>query len=92
MDIKNTISSTEARQNFADVIDKISNAGLRYTLTINGKPKVVMINAEEYDSWMETIDVLSDPGALKRIKSGEKQIKSGETISLDQLKQSIKPS
>lgn len=85
MDVKNTISSTEARQNFADVVDKISNAGQRYTLTVNGKPKVVMMNAEEYDSWMETIDIMSDPQTMARVREGEAEADRGEYVTLDEL-------
>ena len=89
MDIKNTISSTEARQNFADVVDKISNAGLRYTLTINGKPRVVMINAEEYDSWMETMEIMQDPKLMAGIRRGLKDIEAGKTISLEEVEQGL---
>ena len=89
MDTKTTISSTEARQNFAKVIDDVGNIGLRYTLTVNGKPKVVMVSAEEYDSWMETIEILSDPILMKEIKKAEKQTENGQTIALDELKKSL---
>ena len=86
MDTKNTISSTEARQNFAEVIDRVGNAGMRYTLTVNGKPKVVMLNADEYDSWMETLEIISDPELVKSIKRAEKEFKEGKYVTLDELK------
>ena len=89
MDSKNTISSTEARQNFAEVIDKVSNAGVRYTLTVNGKPKVVMLNADEYDSWMETLEIMSDPKLVESIKQAQKEFKEGKFVTLDELKQQL---
>lgn len=89
MDIKNTISSTEARQNFADVVDKVSNAGVRYTLTVNGKPKVVMVNAEEYDSWMETMEIMQDSRLVAGIRQGLKNYKTGRTTTLEQVKKEL---
>ncbi|MEX1051827.1 MAG: type II toxin-antitoxin system Phd/YefM family antitoxin [Patescibacteria group bacterium] len=89
MDIKTTISSTEARKNFAEVVDKISNAGARYTLTVNGRPKVVMLNAEEYDSWMETLDIMSNPETVKSIKQSEKEFREGKFITLDELNKQL---
>lgn len=90
MDIKTTISSTEARQNFAEVIENVSNAGVRYTLTVNGKPKVIIVNAEEYDSWAETMDILSDPRMINKVRRAEKQLDRGEAVTLEELKVSLK--
>ena len=89
MDMKNIISSTEARQNFADVVDKVSNAGARYTLTVNGKAKVVIMNAEEYDSWMETMEIMSDPNTMAAIRQGEKDINEGRYSTLEQVVQDL---
>ncbi len=89
MDIKNTISSTEARTKFAEVIDNAGNGGARYTLTVNGRPKVVIMSADEFEGWQETIEILSEPGALERIKKSEKQIERGEFVTLEELKRSL---
>lgn len=85
MDIKTTISSTEARKNFAKVLDHIDKASVHYTLTINGKPKVVMMNAEEFESWQETIEIMSDPKLVASIKQAEKEFALGQFITLEEL-------
>lgn len=89
MDIKNTISSTEARQKFAEVIDNIDRTSARYTLTVNGKPKVVMVNAEEFESWQETWEIMSDPELMAGIRQGEEDIRQGRFITLDELKKEL---
>ncbi|MCR4277812.1 MAG: type II toxin-antitoxin system Phd/YefM family antitoxin [Candidatus Berkelbacteria bacterium] len=68
MDIRNTISSTEARQKFAEVIDNIDRGSARYTLTVNGKPKVVMMNAEEFEGWEETMEIMRDAKLTRELK------------------------
>lgn len=85
MDIKNTISSTEARQKFAEVISNIDRTSARYTLTVNGKPKVVMMNAEEFESWNETLEVMSDPALVKRLKKARAEIDRGEYSTFEEV-------
>lgn len=85
MDIKNTISSTEARKKFAEVIDNIGRGSARYTLTVNGKPRVVMMNAEEFEGWIETNDILSDPKLVAGIKRGQADIKAGRVHSFKEV-------
>jgi len=85
MDTKTTISSTEARQNLAEVIDSVEKTGVRYTLTVNGKPKVVIVNAEEFESLQETLEILSDAAAMKRIRAAEKELSLGDSLLLDDV-------
>jgi len=85
MDIKNIISSTEARQNFATIIDKIDRTGALYTLTVNGRAKVVMMSAEDYESWAETNDILADPKLVADIKQGRDDIKAGRVRSYKEI-------
>jgi PHD/YefM family antitoxin component YafN of YafNO toxin-antitoxin module len=48
-----------------------------------------MMNAEDFDGWMETMDILSEPGALERIKKAEKEFDRGEYITLEDLEKSL---
>lgn len=89
MDIKTTISSTEARKNFAKVLDHIDKASVQYTLTINGKPKVVIMSAEEYESWQETIEIMSDTKAMADIRAGLADLQAGRFSILDELKNEL---
>ena len=85
MDTKNTLSTTEARQRFAEVVDAVGTQGARYTLTVNGKPKAVIINAEELESLQETIDILSDQKLVGRINKAIGELARNEMITLDEL-------
>lgn len=86
MDIKNTISTTEARNNFSEVIDKVEKTGAHYTLTVNGRPKVVMMGAEEFESWQETLEIMSDPALAERLRKALKEpYRPEDYVSLDKL-------
>ncbi len=85
MDTQYTLSSTEARQKFAEMIDRVAEGGARYTVTVNGRPKVVVMDAEELESMEETMAVLSDPNLMKQIRASEEEFARGEGIPLDDL-------
>lgn len=50
------------------------------------KRKTVTIPAEEYDAMRETIEILSDPDATKRILKSIDQAKKGKTISEEKFR------
>lgn len=41
----------------------------------------------DFESFEETIDILSNPGELGAIKEGEAQLKRGEYITLEELQE-----
>jgi len=79
MSIKNIISITEARNNFFKITDQIQKSGAYFTLTEHGRAKVVIMSAEEFESWQETVEVMREfPDLDKDIKEVEQDIKTGE--------------
>lgn len=53
-------------------------------------PAAVLISASEYESWKETIDILSDPQLLKSIQAGEKDVQKGRVYDWDEVKKELK--
>lgn len=79
MDIKRTISISEARKRIFKIADEVQAQNKAYTLTADGKPKAVIMSAKEYESWVETMEVLSDfPDIRKDIAETEEAIRTGE--------------
>jgi prevent-host-death family protein len=85
MNTKTTLSATEARRDFFNILDKVEKTNVPFTITINGVPKVVIMNAEEFDSWQETLDIMSNPELVKGIKEGKKDLREGRYITLDEF-------
>lgn len=86
---KKTITLTEARRKIFDIAEEVQKPGVYYTLTEKGIPKAVMMSVEEFESWVETLEVMQDfPDLKKDIEETNKAVKSGEYknwITLDQL-------
>jgi antitoxin YefM len=62
-----TIPVAEARQQFSALVDDAVKTHNRVHVTRNGKPAVVMLSSDDYESLMETIDVLSDHALVRDV-------------------------
>jgi antitoxin YefM len=60
----------EARDHLADLVESVQKTYDRVTLTRHGQPAAVLIAAGDLESLLETLDVLSTPGAAEDIQEG----------------------
>ena len=83
---KTTISISEARAKIFDIAKEVQKASNHYTLTERGKPKAVIISAEDFESYQETLEVMKDfPCLEKDIEKAEKEYKKGEIFNLEDI-------
>ncbi len=83
------VPATEARKNIFKIIADVQNPGNFYTLTIDGKPEAVLMSLDEYESLLETVDFLSEPGALVELQKAEQEVKAGKVFSWDSVKNEL---
>ena len=88
----NTITLKELRPGLPRVIKGIDTKLDRYIVMKRGRPVAVMISPDDYEGLLETIEILSDKEAVKRIKKAKKEIREGKTISLEALRKKIEKS
>ncbi|MDO8676670.1 MAG: type II toxin-antitoxin system Phd/YefM family antitoxin [Candidatus Azambacteria bacterium] len=86
MNSKTIISITEARKRIFDIAEEVQKPNKIYTLTSDGKPKAVIMSAEEYDSLMEDLEILSNPETMENIRKAEEEYKNGECLSWEETK------
>ncbi|NER36551.1 MAG: type II toxin-antitoxin system Phd/YefM family antitoxin [Oscillatoria sp. SIO1A7] len=55
-------------------------------ITKDGKPAIVAMSMELFDSLLETIEIISDGEFCAELREGIRQADAGETIALEQLK------
>jgi len=68
-----TLSLKEARNQFSDIVDRAGRLSERVIVTKNGRPEAVVMGADEFESWVETLELLSNPKAVKSLKQGLKE-------------------
>lgn len=65
-----TIPANEARSNFYQILDEVGEKLRQFTITLRGKTQAVILSAEEFAGWQETLDIVSDKKLVKSIKKG----------------------
>ncbi len=85
MNTKTTLPISKARKEIFKIAEEIQKPGVIYTLTEKGIPKAVMMSAEEFDSLLENLEILSNPKIMANIKEAEEELKRGEYVTLDEL-------
>lgn len=78
----NIVSVSDARNNLPKLVKKVNKNIDRVIITVHGQPAATLVSQEELESLEETAEVLAIPGALKSIKKGMAQIKSGQFVRL----------
>ena len=86
MNTKTTLPISEARKRIFELAEEVQKPGTHYTITEKGRPKAVLMSAEEYESLIETIEVMQDfPDLENDIKKAHEEIARGEYVTLEEL-------
>ncbi len=85
MNTKTTLPISEARKKIFNIAEDVQKPGNYYTLTEKGRPKAVIMSAEEFESIMENLEILSNPRIMDEIRRAEKEYERGDYVTLDKL-------
>lgn len=86
MSIKTTLPISEARIKIFDIAEEVQTPGRHFTFTEKGKPKAVLMSANEFESWTETMEVMKIfPDLDKDTAEAERDYKKGDYITLEEL-------
>ena len=65
-----TIPLKEARQKFSTLVERSDRLSERFVVTKNGTPRAVLMSAEEIESWVESLELMSNPKVVKTLEKG----------------------
>jgi len=80
----------QARDHLAEVVESVQKTHDRVTLTRHGQPAAVIIAAADLDSILETLDILSTPGALEAIREGEADVAAGRYVTMEDMRAAVR--
>lgn len=78
-----TLPVSEAKQRFTEIVRGAEEFFDRYLVTKNGKEAAVVMSAEEYESLLETLDILANRREVRAIREASTQAQRGETVLLE---------
>jgi antitoxin YefM len=65
-----TLSLSEAKAKLSRLIEDVERRDEEVIITRNGRPAAVLVSPDEYESWKETIAILSDKQLMRDIRAG----------------------
>ena len=85
MKLKTIVPVSEARKNLFRIMDRIQRPDTRFVLTVDGRPRAVVLSIDEWESMLSTLDIATDPKMMKAIEKGKKDVEKGRYYSLDEV-------
>jgi antitoxin YefM len=79
-----SLTATEARQRLFGLLKGAARGHRVYRITHNDGD-AVLLSQEDYDSLLETLELLSTPGVARSIRQARREIERGETYSLEDV-------
>jgi prevent-host-death family protein len=78
-----TISITDARTQLPELVEEVASRLSEYVITKHGRARAVLLSAEEHESLLETLEILSDSTTAERIRASLDELARGEAISFE---------
>ena len=79
----------ELRSELARLLDDVVDRREHVVVTRRGRPAAALIPIDEYEALEETAEILSDPEAIAAIEAGLAELKRGEVVTLDDLRNDL---
>ena len=76
----------DARNRLSELVAEVQKTHARVTITKHGHPAAVLVSPEDLASLEETVDILSDPGALAGIREAEAEHARGDFTIGDEMR------
>ena len=76
----------EVKKRLSEMVYRVEDRHERVVDTRRGRPAAVLVSPDDLESLEETLDLLSDPTAVKEIREAQAAINSGEYVSDEDLR------
>ena len=81
-----TLPLAEIKKRLSEIVDGVEQRHDRVVLTRNGRPAAVILSPEDLEALEETLDLLSDPKALREIRQAQREIDAATIVSGEELR------
>jgi antitoxin YefM len=81
-----TMPLAEVKAHLSEVVDRVTAAHERVSITRHGHREAVVIAADDLDALEDTLDILSDPDAVQEIAEAREAAARGEGLDLAEVR------
>jgi antitoxin YefM len=76
---------TEARAALPKIVQAVNELYERYIITQKGKPAAVVMSYAEFESWQETLDIVSNPQLMTALAQAEEDLAAGRVHTYEEV-------
>jgi prevent-host-death family protein len=76
----------QVKSKFSEMVDRVEHTQDRIVVTRNGRPAAVMISPDDLASLEDTLELLSDPDAMRELTEARQAADTGDYITGDELR------
>ena len=80
------VSLSEAKNKLSRLVKDTAETTRQVVISVNGRNQAVLISMEEYESLMETIEILKDQMLVKKIASSMEDIQKKNILKFDRIR------
>jgi prevent-host-death family protein len=81
-----SIVLTKAKNKLEKIVNDVVKSRAKYIITNKqGEPQAAVVGIEELESLIETLDLLTNPKAVKALKRAEKDVKLSRLFSHEEV-------
>lgn len=81
-----TLPLAEIKKRLSEIIDGVEGRHDRVVLTRNGRPAAVILSPDDLEALEDTLELLSDPKAMRAIRKAEADIDAGKAVDAAALR------
>lgn len=79
------IKATDAKKHLLEILRDSDESFERYCITRNGEPKAVLMSIDDYEGWLETLEIMSSKEAIKEIRKARKELDAGKGVAFEKI-------
>jgi antitoxin YefM len=65
---------SELRDRLGEIVEDVASSSSAFTITKHGKPLAVILAYDEYESLIETLNILSDPETMAALDDARSEV------------------
>ena len=80
-----TVPLSDAKARLSEIAEEVDRTHQRVQITKNGRSYVVLISAEDLESMDATLELLSDPEAMERVREAQADLSAGKGTTGEEM-------
>jgi antitoxin YefM len=87
--VAKVVPFTEARTHLTELLDDVESVHEHVVITRNGRPAAIVMSQAEYDSLIETLEILGDQKLIADLAASDEDVAAGRVFPWEEVKREL---